>query len=190
MLLAILVSSADGRLMVRPANMELWMDIETMENRGAFPVDRPVEALLRDHNTVRKLAEVLANTQDPAVKKEAISQLLQLLETHSRLEETVFYPAVRSVDASMIGHFEEEHQKTDDLLQSLKSLPRDDPQCSSMLRQLIGMTMQHIHEEEDEFFPKLEQANVDMTAIGTQMQAFEANLIHAQAQGSPPGARP
>lgn len=166
------------------------MDTDTMENRGAFPVDRPIEALLRDHNTARKHAEVLANTQDPAVRKLASSQLLQLLEVHSRLEETVFYPAVRNVDAAMIGHFEEEHQKTDELLQSLKSMSMDDPQFEQILRQLISMTMHHIHEEEDEFFPKLEQANMDMAPIGLQMQAFEANLVHAQAQASQQGARP
>lgn len=161
-----------------------------MENRGAFPVDRPIEALLRDHNTLRKHAEVLANTQDPAVKKEATSQLLRLLEVHSRLEETVFYPAVRNVDPAIIGHFEEAHQKTDELLQSLKSMSMDDPQCEQMLRQLIGMTMHHIHEEEDEFFPKLEQSNIDMTPIGMQMQAFEASIVHAQAQAPQPAARP
>lgn len=166
------------------------MDTEMNENRGAFPADRPVEALLRDHNTVRKLAEVLANSQDMEVRKEAARQMLQLLETHSQLEESVFYPAVRNIDAQMIGHFEQEHQKTDDLLQSLKAMPMDDPQAGQMLRQLIDMTMHHIHEEEEEFFPKLEQANIDMTPIGLQMQAFEANLIHAQAQAGQQGARP
>lgn len=166
------------------------MDTEMNENRGAFPADRPVEALLRDHNTVRKLAEVLANSQDMEVRKEAARQMLQLLETHSQLEESVFYPAVRNIDAQMIGHFEQEHQKTDDLLQSLKAMPMDDPQAGQMLRQLIDMTMHHIHEEEAEFFPKLEQANIDMTPIGLQMQAFEANLIHAQAQAGQQGARP
>jgi len=166
------------------------MDTTMNENRGAFPVDRPVEALLRDHNTVRKLAESYLNSQSTEVKKEAASQILLLLETHSQLEESVFYPAVRSADSSMIGHFEQEHQKTDDLLQSLKSMSLDDPQAEQMLQQLIDMTMHHIQEEESEFFPKLEQANLDMAQIGLQMQAFEANLIHAQAQSGQQGARP
>ncbi|HZW23253.1 hemerythrin domain-containing protein [Noviherbaspirillum sp.] len=160
------------------------------ENRGAFPVDRPVEALLRDHNTVRKLADTYANSQNMDVKKQAAAQILQLLETHAKLEESVFYPAVRDVDASMVGHFEQEHQKADDLLESLKGMSMDDPQSEQMLRQLIDMTMHHIQEEEGQFFPKLEQAGMDMTPIGLQMQAFEANLVHAQAQSSQQGARP
>jgi len=166
------------------------MDTDMNENRGAFPVDRPVEALLRDHNTVRKLADTYANSQNMDVKKQAAAQILQLLETHAKLEESVFYPAVRDVDASMVGHFEQEHQKADDLLESLKGMSMDDPQSEQMLRQLIDMTMHHIQEEEGQFFPKLEQAGMDMTPIGLQMQAFEANLVHAQAQSSQQGARP
>jgi hemerythrin superfamily protein len=166
------------------------MDTDMNENRGAFPVDRPIEALLRDHNTVRKLAGAYADSQDPQVKMQAAWQILQLLETHAKLEESVFYPAVRDVDATMIGHFEQEHQKADDMLESLKGMSMDDPQAEQMLRQLIDMTMHHIQEEESEFFPKLEQANMDMTPIGLQMQAFEANLVHAQAQATQQGARP
>lgn len=167
------------------------MDTNLHENRGAFPADRPVEALLRDHNIFRKLADAYQNSHSTEARKEAAEQILSLLEIHSRLEETVFYPAVRSVDASMIGHFEEEHQKTDDLIQSLKSMSMDDPQCDRMFRQLIDTTMHHIEEEENEFFPKLEQAQMDMAPIGLQMQAFEANLVHAQAQQSAQrGARP
>lgn len=165
------------------------MDTDTNENRGAFPVDRPVEALLRDHNTVRKLADAYANSQDANVKTQAASQILQLLETHAKLEESVFYPAVRDVDTSMVGHFEQEHQKADDLLESLKGMSMDDPQAEQMMRQLIDMTMHHIQEEESQFFPMLEQASMDMSPIGLQMQAFEANLVHAQAQANQPGAR-
>jgi hemerythrin superfamily protein len=170
--------------------MEHAMESEMNENRGAFPVDRPVEALLRDHNMVRRLAEAYRNGQSVEVQLEAAEKILQLLEMHSRLEETVFYPAVRDIDASMISHFEQEHQKADDLLQSLKNDSLEDAQMDQMMRQLLDMTMHHIEEEENEFFPKLEQANMDMTPIGLQMQAFEANLVHMQAQASQQGARP
>ncbi|SNS64811.1 Hemerythrin HHE cation binding domain-containing protein [Noviherbaspirillum humi] len=160
------------------------MDANMHENRGAFPVDRPVEALLRDHNMVRKLVETYRNSQSLEVKQEAAPQILMLLDMHSKLEETVFYPAVRKLDPSLIGHFEEEHHKADDLVQSLQSMTMDDPQAEQMFQQLIDMTMHHIQEEENDFFPKLEQANLDMTEIGLQMQAFEANLVHMQAKAS------
>lgn len=154
------------------------------EHKGAFPVDRPVEALLRDHNMVRKLAEAYRNSENMDVRINAVEQVLMLLETHSLLEEQVFYPAVREVDAEMISHFEEEHHKTDDMLVALKRMSLQDEQALPLFEQMIEMTLHHIEEEENEFFPKLEKANLDMTAIGLQMQAQEANAVHMQAQAS------
>lgn len=157
--------------------------------RPEFPVDQPVIALVRDHNMVRRLVEAYRNSDTQEVKIEIIEQVLTMLETHSRLEESVFYPAVRDVDAAMIDHFEEEHQKADEILVALKRMSLNDPKAMPMFEQLIDMTMHHIQEEETEFFPKLELANMDMTPIGLQMQAFEANLVHAQAQASEKNVR-
>jgi hypothetical protein len=44
--------------------------------------------------------------------------------------------------------------------------------------------MGHMLEEEDNFFPKLDLARLDMTAIGLEMQAFAANLVPAQVQAN------
>lgn len=165
------------------------MDNDMNENPNAFPVDRPTEALIRDHNMVRKLAEMYSNSDSMEVKIRAAEQILMALETHSLLEETVFYPAVREVDPTMIGHFEQEHQKTDQLLVELKRMSLNDPQALPMFEQLMALHMQHIEEEEAEFFPKLELANMDMTPIGLQMQSYEANLVHTQAQANQPSAR-
>ncbi|HEY0063117.1 MAG TPA: hemerythrin domain-containing protein [Telluria sp.] len=150
---------------------------------GAFPVDRPVEALLRDHNLVRQLAEHYRNSDSIEVKKQAAGQILQALHTHSRVEESVFYPGVRDVEPGMIGHFEQEHLKADDLLATLQGMALDDPRSEPMLRELIDMSLHHMQEEEEQFFPRLEAAQLDMSAIGLQMAALEANLIHMQAQG-------
>ena len=154
-----------------------------------FPADRPVEALLRDHELVRRLADAWLNDASAEARRQAGIQMLQALEMHSRLEESVFYPAVRDVDPSMIAHFEDEHHKTDDLLSALKRSAEGDPQRETLMRDLIDSTLRHIREEEDEFFPKLAQANIDLVPIGLQMQSFEANLVHMAAQASDQGTR-
>lgn len=162
----------------------------TNQGGNAFPVDRPVEALIRDHNMVRTLLEAYRNSDSDAVKTNAAEQILMLAETHSLLEEKVFYPAVRNADPSLVGHFEEEHRKTDDLLARLKAMSLADPQAFPMFEQMTQMLMHHIEEEENQFFPKLENAGLDMRAIGLQMQAYEANTLHTQARASDTGAAP
>lgn len=146
------------------------------------PVEHPLDSLIRDHELVRKLADKYCNTQDKEVQKQAAKQMLQALHTHSRVEESVFYPGVRQIDPAMIGHFEQEHLKTDDLVATLQGMSLDEPHADRLMRELIQSTLHHIEQEEKEFFPKLEAANMDMAPIGLEMQSFEANLIHMQSQ--------
>lgn len=155
---------------------------------GGFPADRPVEALVRDHDMVRALADRYLDSDSQEVKKQAGKQILQALHMHSRLEESVFYPAVRCIDESLIRHFEQDHQKVDDLLATLDGMALDDAHSDGLMRELIGAVRAHIQEEENDLFPRIEGSGVDMTPVGLQMQAFEANLVHTQAQLSDQGA--
>src|SRR5437764_6671527 len=128
-----------------------------------FPVDRPVEALLRAHELVRRLADAWTRDTSTAARNQAATQLLQALELHSRLEEGVFYPAVRQADPGLIARFEDEHHKVDDTLAAIKNMPESDPQREPMLRQMLDMVLQHIDQEEQQLFPQLARANIDMT---------------------------
>jgi hemerythrin superfamily protein len=148
------------------------------------PVEHPLDLLLRDHDMVRKLAEKYNSTDDKEVKKQAARQLVQAIHTHSRVEESVFYPGVRQIDAAMIGHFEQAHLKVDDLVATLQGMSLDEPHTGRLMDELIPAVLHHIDQEEKEFFPKLERANMDMAPIGLEMQSFEANLVHMQAQAS------
>ncbi len=152
------------------------------EHTGFSAIDHPLDWLLKDHDLVRKLAGVYRNTADKDVKKQAAKQLLQALHTHSRLEESVFYPRVRDVDPAMIAHFEEEHLKADDLVATLQGMTLDEPHADRLVHQLIELGLGHIEQEEKEFFPKLDQAGMDLAPIGLEWQAAEANLIHIQAE--------
>jgi hemerythrin superfamily protein len=155
----------------------------------AFPIDNPVKALLRDHEMVRKLAHSYLNSSDMAVKKQAATQLLQAIHMHSRLEESAFYPNVRQVAPDIIGHFEQDHLKVDDLLATLQGMTPDEPRAEPLMREMLNAVLSHIEEEENDLFPRLRQAKLDMTDIGLQMQSLEANLVHMQAQASDQGSR-
>jgi hemerythrin superfamily protein len=160
------------------------MEASNNASNNAFPVDRPVEALLRDHKMVRTLVEAYRASDSDAVRINAAEQVLMLAETHSLLEERVFYPAVREIDPALIGDFEQEHEKTDQLLSSLKQKSLNDPEAFTMFEQMIDLLLPHIEREEAEFFPKLEKSGIDMTPIGVQMQAYEADIVSMQAKTS------
>jgi hemerythrin superfamily protein len=94
---------------------------------------------------------------------------------------------VRHIDAAMIGHFEQDHHKVDDLVTALQTMTLEEPHADRLMRELITSVLHHIEQEEKEFFPKLERASFDMAPVGLEMQAFEADLIHTQAMSGPDG---
>jgi len=155
----------------------------------ALPADHPIQALLRDHDLVRKLADKYLHSTSIEVKKQAAIQLLQAMHTHSRLEESVFYPGVRKIEPNLVAHFEEEHLNVDDMLATLQGMNLDEPRAEPLMRDLIDAVLSHIHEEENDFFPMLRLANLDLSALALEMQSFEANLVHMQAQRSEREAR-
>jgi hemerythrin superfamily protein len=149
----------------------------------------PIQALVRDHDMVRKLADQYLNSGDMEVKKQAGIQLLQAIHTHSRLEESIFYPNVRCIDEELVRGFEQDHLKVDDLLATLQGMSMDEARAEPMMREMLTSLMSHIQQEESDLFPRIQQSGADMTDVGLQMQSFEANLIHMQAQASDQGAR-
>ncbi|MCC2958701.1 hemerythrin domain-containing protein [Massilia sp. IC2-477] len=163
------------------------MAIDKDPGKGAFPVDRPTEALKRDHDMVRALSDRYLNGDSQEVKVQAGKQILQALHMHSRIEESVFYPAVRCIDEALVRGFERDHDKVDNLLATLDGMSLADAHSDALMRELISAVTAHIQEEENQLFPRIEGSGVDMTSVGLEMQSFEANMVHTQAQMSDQG---
>lgn len=150
--------------------------------RGDFPVDRPLDALREDHRFVRELFDRYFGAQDANDKKDIGGHLLTLLETHTSLEEDVFYRRVRDTDATLVEHCEREHDCAAQMIRSLRLMNDGDPQADQMFRQLADAIFRHIDTEEQQLFPAVEQSSLDLDAIGREMQAAETRMIAARTQ--------
>lgn len=162
------------------------MDIDFNEHRGqaGFPVDQPLEALKADHAFVRQLLARYTTTHDMRVKEEAGPRILELLEMHANIEETVFYPTVHQLDPSLVNHSEQEHQEARQLMEQLKGMQVGSAGYDQTMVQLRDAIMHHVQSEEQNLFPKVQQSGMDMTQLGVQMQAYEASMVTSQARAS------
>lgn len=159
------------------------MDIDSdMRQRGEFPVDQPMEALSADHQFLTQLFDRYFRTQDVNDKKDTGRHILALLEMHTTIEETVFYPRVRSVDPALIDQCEQDHDQARQLIRTLRLMNDGDPQAEPIFRQLADAILRHVETEEQQLFPKVEQANLDLSGIGHEMQAFETRMIADRMQ--------
>src|SRR5438105_14760614 len=87
------------------------------------------ELLKKDHEKVSGIFEKLEPTTERGVKtrEELFTQLKNELDVHARIEETIFYPALRDSnethDIILDGY--EEHKIVKTLVTELDKLPKD-----------------------------------------------------------------
>lgn len=153
-------------------------------NQGSFPLDDPTLGLEQDHRYVKELMQRYLETRDLQVKQQAGPQICIALEMHSALEETVFYPRVQEVDSALVDQCLDEHQEADQLIRQLRGLEPGEPDYDDLLQQLHDAIMAHIQEEESQLFPAVRDSGMDLRELALQMQAFESNLVSAQAMSS------
>lgn len=135
---------------------------------------RILDMLSADHAAVDKLfkrVELLAKRRDGS-RYGLVAQACEALTVHLRLEEELFYPAVRDAvedEEDDVDEGEVEHMHIRELVNDLKALNEDDPLCDAKVKVLMDYVRHHVKEEEEELFPALRKARPDFTGLHEKM---------------------
>jgi iron-sulfur cluster repair protein YtfE (RIC family) len=97
--------------------------------------------------------------------------IVQSLELHTKIEETLVYPAIRQyVDGGneMIDHAEDEHNAVKELLNEFKT----DFNNTEVFTKIKEDVLHHVEEEETEVFPALRESCSEeyLKTLGEQAQ--------------------
>ena len=158
--------------------------------QGSFAPEDPTRALMQDHDYVRDLFQHYLGTQDAQVKQNAGPRICEALQLHTSLEESVFYPKAREVDAALIDKCIDDHQAAEQLITQLQSLNPGEPAYDDLMLQLRDAIHAHIELEEQQLFPAVRNSTLDLQQLALQMQAYESSIVSSQAnasQGAQPG---
>jgi hemerythrin-like domain-containing protein len=140
----------------------------------------PIELIKEDHRRVEALFEEYEALSEEQYtdKQELAETIMDELEAHMEMEETIAYPAFREA-LSMEGEKEveesyAEHDVAKGLIEELRGLTPDDPQYDAKMTVLRENIMHHVEEEEADLLPAAEDAmsGEDMARIGEEMQGF------------------
>ena len=147
-----------------------------------------IQMLKDDHKTVDDLFKRYEEAGDGAVeeKRTIRDRVVKELSIHAHIEEVVFYPATREARGETEELVEEalqEHAQAKQALQQLASLEPDDPQFDQLMTQLIQDVRHHVEEEENEMFPKVNEAlsPQDLSDLGDQLQEAKTNAPETPA---------
>jgi hemerythrin superfamily protein len=135
-----------------------------------------LELLKEDHEKVKELFEEAEVTEDEKEKRKIFDQILTELETHARIEEAVFYPAMEKYDElkDMVLESLEEHKQIKTLLKEIDNLKSDSEKFEPKLKVLMENVEHHAEEEEEgKMFPKVEElvSEEDLETLGQELEA-------------------
>ncbi|HYH84316.1 MAG TPA: hemerythrin domain-containing protein [Pyrinomonadaceae bacterium] len=141
-----------------------------------------IQLLKEDHKKVSGIFEKLEPTTERAEKtrEELFGKLKQELDIHAKIEESIFYPAIKRAAETREIVLEgfEEHHVIKMLLNELDEVPVDTEQWTAKLKVLKENVEHHVEEEEGEMFPKakdvLEEEQINQ--LGAQMEEMKKQL--------------
>ena len=135
-----------------------------------------LELLHEDHAKVKELFEEAEGTETQKEKERIFEEINSELETHARIEETVFYPAMQKHQElkDMVRESLEEHKQIKALLKQIHNLKSDSEKFDSKLQVLIEDVEHHAEEEEErKMFSKIRKicSQEELDKLGTQLEA-------------------
>ena len=146
---------------------------------------KATDILKKQHREVKGLFKKVEGTEGARERRQLLEQIAQALELHTRLEEEIFYPAVRGLETrkaeEMVAEAFEEHHVVKLVLKDLPSVDPEDERFEAKMTVLSELVEHHAEEEEKEMFKAAQRLGADeLKALGAQM---ESRMGQAPARG-------
>ena len=140
-----------------------------------------IEMLLSDHEKVRTLFKQYQSAG--ADRKRALGpQILDELNAHSKIEEEIFYPAVREREDAegkkLVAEGYEEHAVVDGLVMELKAMDPGSGEFDARMKTLMENVEHHVQEEETELLPDARRKlGGETQRLGTEMAQRKQQIL-------------
>ena len=108
------------------------------------------------------------------------TQICNELTVHTKIEEEIFYPAMRQAldEEDLLNEAEVEHASCKDLIAQIRKMSADDDMYAAKVIVLGEYIDHHVEEEHSEMFPKAKKAKkLDLKALGERMAARKSDLM-------------
>jgi len=132
---------------------------------------------MEDHDYVKKAFRAFEKIDEEA-QPGLVKQVCEALKVHTKIEEEIFYPAVRKAikDEDLMNEAEIEHQSAKTLIRQLERMKPSDPKFVATFTVLGEYVNHHVKEEEEEMFPKVRRARVNLRALGARLMGRKIRL--------------
>ena len=140
-----------------------------------------IKLLKDDHREVEGWFEEFEETKSGSKKQKLANQICLALRVHTQVEEEIFYPACREagLELDMMDEADVEHDGAKKLIEEIEAGKPGDDHWDAKVKVLSEMIKHHVKEEEqrDGMFAKAKKADLDLDALGEEMQTRKMELM-------------
>jgi hemerythrin-like domain-containing protein len=144
-------------------------------SRNAFDV------LEEDHREVEEWFDEYDELKDGDEdrKAELAEKICLALKVHAQIEEEIFYPCAREAtkDDDLIDEAIVEHATVKNLIAEIEEMDVGEELFDAKVRVLGEMVKRHIREEQEELFPELQSAKIDLDVVGKKIAERKEELM-------------
>ena len=145
-----------------------------------------VTLIKEDHQKLESVFKKLEKAEPPEVP-DLLRQVQEMLVPHSKAEEQVVYPAIKSMvpdESSDVDDGLEEHHHVEETLDQLLASDPGAPGVDGLIAAMIGEVRHHIEEEEQQILPAFAKAatNQQLSDLGEQFTAAKAQALQSLQQ--------
>jgi hemerythrin-like domain-containing protein len=153
--------------------------------RGATTRPQDAVALLKaEHDQVNQLFEEFERAtrsrggNGGSRKTELAAEICRQLTIHAAIEEEIFYPAANDAvqDDELVPEATVEHQSAKELIAKIERMDPEDELFDATVTVLGEYIRHHVKEEQNELFPQVKRAGLDLRALGDQLRERRAQL--------------
>jgi hemerythrin superfamily protein len=169
----------------------------TKKAKSAKKQPLALDLLAKDHKAVDRMFQRYEASDDgDGERADLLQAICAALSAHARLEEELFYPALRTAlredGDELLDEAHVEHATIKALVEDLEGAAPGEDMVDAKVKVLSEYVKHHVQEEEDEIFPKARKAKaLDLERLGQDMQDRKAALEpRAHTSPSSPAAKP
>lgn len=154
--------------------------LNTIKNK-LDPRSNAITLLKEDHREVETLFAAYKEAKDARKKSGIVAKICEALEAHTKIEEKIFYPAVKEHKdlADLVNEAVVEHAGAKKLIRELKNGSPSDELYDAKVTVLEEYIRHHVKEEETEMFPKVEETDIDLVDLGERMSTAKERIMEA-----------
>ena len=149
-----------------------------------MPNKDAIQVLEEDHVKVEKAFEQFEKLgeEDTEQKQQIVDMVLADLKVHTVIEEELFYPRLLEALSDddeiedLLDEAEVEHTSAKELIAQIQEMDPEERLYDAKFTVLCEYVKHHVKEERNEIFPKAKRSDLDLDAIGEELESRKMEL--------------